>query len=137
MAEKSDKIVKADTSQACDMIWCIADLYNTEKHLAYSIIKNVEKNEIDKAKKLALIYNEIRIKRTRMEEKLVNLLDVKLEYDSWCCVKHVIGALMQSTEVAIREQYKENYDEAIEYFKIANSIWEALWILLELGRKKS
>ena len=84
MAEKSDKIVKADTSQACDMIWCIADLYNTEKHLAYSVMRKLSKNKVEEAKKLLLIYNEVRIKRSKMEEKLVDVLGVKLEDDDWC-----------------------------------------------------
>jgi len=130
-----DKINIADTSQICDMIWLVGDLYNAEKHLAYTVMR-VQKTDKEKAKKLLLINNDTRINRSKIVADILKLCNFKTMGDSWCCAKHLIGALMQTSEVGIREVYKNNMDEALKYYKMGNDIWEALWALIELGKVK-
>jgi len=119
-----DKINVADTSELADLAWCIMDLYNTEKHLAFTVMRT-------KKQKYLNIYNEIRIRRTKMLSLFKKLSGIKTEADVWCTLKHMLGAIMQTSEIAIREMYKGNKEQAMELFKIQDDLWTLFWAIVK------
>ena len=128
----ADKLDSADIGKFGDLVWAIADAYNTEKHLQYSLMlisRKLEKepNTKDLALRKALmnLLDRVRMNRSFLLKKLLKDADnVKSAYNLWCPFKHLVGTFMQSLELANREISLKNEQEAIEYITIAKNYWE-------------
>ena len=132
LADKEAKIHEADVGKSVDLFWLVADIYNTEKHLEFSLMKIKESGMGEKERVLAdavcNLLNEVRIERSKLLKKLLG--NIKLPFSLWCCFKHLSGATMQVMEVATREIFKKDYNEALDYTESAYKLWQTFWILL-------
>lgn len=120
------KMDASDLAEKVDIFWAVADIYNVEKHLAHSIMQMPEELK----PKYIEIYNEIRKIRAKV---LARLLTNK-KYDLWCPGKHLIGAVMQLTEVALKDKYQGNEKEALEMMKYAKDLYDIFWLIQEMGK---
>ena len=121
------KISKTDVAEKVDLFWACADCYCIEKHLANSIMQMPK----EERKKYLEIYNEVR----KVRAKLLARFTTNTKYDSWCCNKHMTGAVMQITECAIKEKYEGNEEGALELFELAEIMWKLFWLIQKLGEK--
>jgi len=134
---KEAKLHVADVGKTVDLFWATADLYCTEKHLEYSLM--IMKNEIpdsDKRKETLIniymeLLNEIRKARAALLRRIVK----NDKWDLWCPYKHLCGAIMQIHEVATREIYQGNLEEAKELIALASRLWAIFWLNNEIGEK--
>jgi len=122
------KIDKADLAKQVDLFWAVADVYCIEKHLCHSLMIMPK----EERKKYFELYNEVR----KIRAKLLKRLARNTKWDLWCPNKHFVGAVMQVMEVAIKEKYMGNDQEAIELTKLAEDLFNLFWILQEMGDKK-
>ena len=98
------RISLEDIDRDEDLMWFVADLWCLEKHLStslYMLNEKIKKEpESEYFKKLfQLIVNVLKKVREERTKHLERLYFIK-EYGVWCSVKHLLGAMMQASEVA-------------------------------------
>jgi len=130
---EEQKMDKADVGKTIDLFWAVADVYCSEKHLEYSLMLAEREGDDEKTKELIKhlcgILDEVRRTRAKMMKKLLKCEELSLEFDTWCPFKHLAGATMQIMEVATREIYKKNIEEAREFTKLADQTFQSFWQL--------
>jgi hypothetical protein len=133
--EKMEKIEEmlgrvnlADVDRDEDLIWALADLWNTEKHLNQAINNVVEKlkkgEDVEyNGKLLQLLQETLKMLREERAKHLPRIYYLK-EFGLWCTVKHLIGAMMQFGEVgakdihmALEEKDEQKRKELLELAK--------------------
>mgnify|MGYP000097138502 CR=1 FL=1 len=105
--EELGKSHVADIDRDEDLAWMVADLWCLEKHLStslYFIREKLEKepnNEYYK-KLFQFVCEVLRGVRKERAKHLERLYFLR-EYGLWCSVKHILGAMMQSSEVMAKD----------------------------------
>ena len=133
--DREAKMHIADVGKTVDLFYAAADLYCTEKHIEHSLmIMQTEIPDSDKRKeKLIDLYmemlNEVRKARAAILKRIVK----NTKWDAWCFFKHISGAIMQIHEVATREIYQGNLEEAKKLIGIASKLWVIFWLNNKVG----
>ena len=122
------KINLADIDRDEDLMWALADLWSAEKHLSQALNAVVEKinkgEDVEYNKKLFELLNEtLNLIREERAKHMPRLYYLK-EYGLWCTVKHILGAMLQFTEVgakdihiALKEKDEKKKEEMLEIAK--------------------
>jgi len=122
------KINLADIDRDEDLMWALADLWSAEKHLSQALNAVVEKinkgEDVEYNKKLFELLNEtLNLIREERAKHMPRLYYLK-EYGLWCTVKHILGAMLQFTEVgakdihiALKEKDEKKKEEILEIAK--------------------
>jgi len=122
------KINLADIDRDEDLMWAVADLWSAEKHLSQALNAVVEKinkgEDVEYNKKLFELLNEtLNLIREERAKHMPRLYYLK-EYGLWCTVKHILGAMLQFTEVgakdthiALKEKDEKKKEEMLEIVK--------------------
>lgn len=122
------KINLADIDRDEDLMWAVADLWSAEKHLSQALNAVVEKinkgEDVEYNKKLFELLNEtLNLIREERAKHMPRLYYLK-EYGLWCTVKHILGAMLQFTEVgakdihiALKEKDEKKKEEMLEIAK--------------------
>ena len=134
-ADEELRIHPADVGKMTDLFWAVADVYNTEKHLEFSLMKIRKEGYGDKKDKkleeaVEVLLNKVRIIRAALLKKLLG--EMKIPYQLWCSYKHLTGATMQIMEVATRDIYKGDLESGKEYAGLAYDTWNVFWELYYL-----
>jgi len=129
--EKDKNII--DVAKQHDIFWTAADCYAIEKHLAFTIGRLSEINQ-EEAKQLLPVYEEVRKIRTKL---LARLAPRGTRYDLWCIFKHFLGAVIEATEVGIKDKSEGDMENALKMFEISNDLYDIFWLIVNYIEQKN
>ena len=116
------KINLGDIDRDEDLMWFVADLWCLEKHIStslYMLNEKLKNNPEDEYlnKLFELLTNALKAIREERAKHLERLYFLR-EYGTWCSVKHLLGIMMQASEVAAKDIHmaieKENVLKRLE-----------------------
>jgi len=126
MLEEEFKLAKGDVSKEADWIMGIAELVEEAVHLDFAAVDAKSKKEREMILKVANLIDKIRIKH--LEEFVRRIGDQR-----YCGAKHNLSAIKRFMEVGDKHRREGNLKKAVEFYKDAYDLLNALVILV---RKK-
>lgn len=133
---KLGKIDLYDIDRDEDLFWAVSDLWNIEKHLNTSLnylVKKMKEEPNDYYSKLfellSSLLSGIRLERAKHLKRLTKLH----MFGVWCVMKHLIGCAAQMGEVAAKDIYLGEIENAKMDFETSKFCHDAFVLINRFG----
>lgn len=113
-----------DLDKEQELSMAVMNLIALEEHLAFTISKTKKEKYIE-------LYNAVR----NLRSKYMRMIVKNTEGEMWCAAKHTLVASMHLIETGIKFGADKNKKEAAALLKDAAEMYNAFWLMQELGQK--